>query len=215
MTTYLTRDLASDLALQLSEAGFDSDTSPLEGDHFSVLVRDPMVGSGLLGIETWEMGQLWLDENRSKLRVLSFLAQARSYVQGRESSRGGSPWWPGERLNHDAQYAGVTNYSLALWAARRQQLLGQVDRLECRFTADKEQVVRAMPAQGEVALLAFYGFAWGYGGEGPHGLAIVVQDLWPGLFPLGTVFDREMAAVRMIAAQPGDRSFTISAAGIS
>ena len=101
-----------------------------------------------------------------------------------------SPDWLGD----DADARGVTLYSLAKWWRQRSFLGAAVKAAqgELRPMDDDsvlpgdrtptEAVVELLDAQGKV-LTTFHGFAWGYGGEGPTGLAAVLADALPQRFP--------------------------------
>jgi len=82
--------------------------------------------------------------------------------------------WSGD----DAERPGVTRYSLAMWARRREQLRhlvwgarGRPALGNPRFT----HVVELIDAEGR-RLVSFHGFNWGYGGEGADGLAVIMAD---------------------------------------
>ncbi len=128
--------------------------------------------------------------------ALSRLYDADQYV------RGHSPDWSGRNEDHD----GVTAYSLAEWFRRSWGGSGETELLDPRaaagFFADDtgdEQRVIVTASEGEII---FYGFSWGYGGEGPSGLAAVLAD--------AGFFDTLAEARTWIASQDGDQPWELN-----
>ncbi len=100
-------------------------------------------------------------------RALMKLAEADKHVRSQ------SPDWSGNNADHD----GITVYSMAEWFRRRPM---QLSRAWGRIGSDGEPRVTLIDAGGCDSII-FTGFAWGYGGEGPNGLACVLADA--GFFP--------------------------------
>lgn len=111
--------------------------------------------------------------------ALSRLYEADRYVRRQ------SPDWSGDNRDHD----GITAYSMAEWFRRRGGGLppsegeGPRPLLDPRaaagfFEEGGEQRVIITASEGDIT---FTGLSWGYGGEGPNGLAAVLADA--GFFP--------------------------------
>lgn len=115
-----------------------------------------------------------------------------------------APEWRGA---DDQQRPGVTIFSLAAYYRRRRFLRGKV--VSARGRPGHEEafgVVELVDGDGR-PLTALRGLAWGYGGEGPSGLAAILADALPGLFP--TMED----ARRFVMALPQDEPWAITATG--
>lgn len=104
--------------------------------------------------------------------ALMRLAEAEKHVRGQE------PNWSGDNRDHD----GITVYSMAEWFRRRGDLL-DVRAAAGFFEDDEARVILTGRSRATVAAgrrdygdVTFTGFAWGYGGEGPNGLAAVLAD---------------------------------------
>jgi hypothetical protein len=87
------------------------------------------------------------------------------------------PDWDGD----DASRSGVTIYSLAKWFRQREELGPKVHRAHTR-REDEELVVALEDDRGQ-ELVVFRGLSWGYGGEGPRGLATILADVLSKQFP--------------------------------
>lgn len=96
--------------------------------------------------------------------------------------RANAPDWSGD----SRERPGITLFSQAEWWRRRRDLRDRVDVIQATIEPDQGQTVtlleRRIPG-GPMPLLTFSGFSWGYGGEGPNGLAQVVRDILPERFP--------------------------------
>lgn len=131
--------------------------------------------------------------------ALSRLQEADRWV------RAHSPEWEGD--NRDRP--GITLYSTAEWCRRR--LSEPPMRRAYGYLYSGEPHVELhgygnVDGDHRVAELLFTGFAWGYGGEGPNGLAAVLADAFPRNFE---TFDD---ALRWVAHQPFKGSWTLEAA---
>ncbi len=91
-----------------------------------------------------------------------------------------APEWRG---TDDRQRPGVTTFSLAAYYRRRRFLRGRVVAARGRPGHDEAfGIVELLDKDGR-PLIALHGLAWGYVGEGPAGLANVLADALPHLFP--------------------------------
>src|SRR3990167_6530306 len=103
------------------------------------------------------------------------------------------PEWDGDNRSHN----GVTLFSMAEWFRRRRGFAAET--VEAGLI-DDDVVLRVGGADvikpGDTVLhrrvIEFTGFAWGYGGEGPHGLAALLADAFSDDFP---TFDLAFAFV--------------------
>lgn len=83
----------------------------------------------------------------------------------------------------DSLRPGITIFSLAAYYRRRPYLRGKAARARGRPQGTEcFGVVELLDREGR-PLAAYRGFAWGYGGEGPSGLAALLADAFPGAFP--------------------------------
>jgi len=107
--------------------------------------------------------------------------------------RANAPEWDGCNESHN----GVTLFSMAEWFRRRRGFAAET--VEAGLI-DDDVVLRVGGADvikpGDTVLhrrvIEFTGFAWGYGGEGPHGLAALLADAFSDDFP---TFDLAFAFV--------------------
>jgi len=91
--------------------------------------------------------------------------------------RGNQPDWDGD----DASRPGITVFSKAKWW-RLREAFGPVRMARSRpYEDDVWGAVELVGENGKT--VKFLGFAWGYLGEGPTGLAAVLADAMPGRFP--------------------------------
>lgn len=117
------------------------------------------------------------------------LYEAEHYVRRHEDN------WDG----NDASRPGVTMYSLAMWYRQRETrepltAQGIIDDYSGHLVMLKD------PKHAD-APLVLHGVSWGYGGEGPTGLAAVLAD---------TGFFRSFEdARRWVAAQPGNKTWKL------
>jgi hypothetical protein len=80
---------------------------------------------------------------------------------------------------------GITMYALADYYQQRDNLRGKVAYVECKPNSPISQngipfechAVFMMNANGQ-PLYSFWGYSWGFGGEGPTGLAAMLSDLF-------------------------------------
>jgi len=101
--------------------------------------------------------------------ALMRLAEADSWV------RASAPEWDGDNHSHD----GVTMFSMAEWFRRRRGFEAQAVEAG---DLNGDYVVRLGGNEGFLkrpAVIEFTGFSWGYGGEGPTGLAAMLADAFP------------------------------------
>lgn len=105
-------------------------------------------------------------------RVLASLASTDRRIRKQD------PEWDGECRSRP----GVTQFSLASYYRKRESLRGRVVGARGIATDGGDHRVCLLDAHDE-QLATFYGFCWGYGGEGPHGLMDILQDALPVLFP--------------------------------
>jgi len=125
--------------------------------------------------------------------ALMRLAEADRWV------RTNCPEWDGDNRSHN----GVTLFSTAEWFRRRCDFQALV--MEAPVQGG-ECVLRLYGSEGKrKAVIDFTGFGYGYGGEGPHGLAAVMADAFPEDFP---TFELAMAFVQR---QPFGSAWTFSA----
>jgi len=93
--------------------------------------------------------------------------------------RANAPEWDGCNESHN----GVTLFSMAEWFRRRRGFAA--DSVEACLI-DGQAVLRLAGNEGFLKrpmVIDFTGFAWGYGGEGPGGLAALLADAFPDDFP--------------------------------
>jgi hypothetical protein len=118
-------------------------------------------------------------------------------------TRANKPDWQGD----DAEHPGVTVFSKARWFRVRQSGLpasaGGIVKAEGLVDPDLAGLVRLTARNGLQWL--FHGFAWGYSGEGPSGLACVLADAMAQRFPT-------MADARLfVSSQPFERPWVVEA----
>jgi len=117
--------------------------------------------------------------------------------------RRNDPAWTG--IDHDG-HRGITLYSQAMWYRTRAGF-GPIVRAAGAFTGDGSDAGPTVVLENAGgAKLTLHGFAWGYGGEGPNGLADVLSDVFPGKFP------RKDDALAVVAAFDFNGSWEIGAA---
>lgn len=113
-------------------------------------------------------------------------------------TRGNKPDWQGD----DGEHPGVTVFSKAMWFRVRQSGLpasaGGIVKAEALAEAELAGLVRLTARNGLQWL--FHGFAWGYLGEGPSGLACVLADAMPQRFP--TMADARLFVSTQSFGQP-------------
>lgn len=101
-------------------------------------------------------------------------ALARIY-KGYKQVTDNNPTW-----DKTTEPGGVTAYSLALYFLHRIEL--QYECVHIVGSTEKPEfysnIVEFLDQSGKI-LLHLTGFAWGYTGEGPNGLAAVLRDVWP------------------------------------
>jgi|GEM_PF-2323724 len=90
---------------------------------------------------------------------------------------------PDWRSADDRQRPGVTTFSLAAYYRRRRFLRGKVVAARGRPGHDEAFGIVELVDKDGRPLIALHGLAWGYAGEGPAGLANVLADALPHLFP--------------------------------
>lgn len=100
-------------------------------------------------------------------RALAKLYEAERWVRVNDRD------WSGD----DADHPGITLYSLAKWYRQRGFLRDAVARAVCQ---PDDCVAGAVVLEDRLGreLSRLHGFAWGYGGEGPNGLAAVLADVF-------------------------------------
>lgn len=113
------------------------------------------------------------------------LREADNYV------RRNHPDWEGDLKEHN----GITVYSKAKWY-RNRHLREKVMAVFCFEGKDWNLYVN-LECEGGKVLLTLNGFAWGYGGEGPNGLACVLADIFPEKFADQRAALEEVARHRM------------------
>lgn len=123
-------------------------------------------------------------------QVVSF-ALRRLYEADRWVSSN-QPDWDGDNASHP----GVTLFSTAHWYRKRKEWGPRVASVTGGFlrTPDPDGFYATMEMgspfthavqlldENDVVLITFWGFAWGFGGEGPNGLAAVLADALPSRF---------------------------------
>ncbi len=92
------------------------------------------------------------------------------------------PEWAGD----DKERPGCTDFSMAKYYRLRDGLHHGVVGVEGKpagetGAAEVTLLIRIGPMRG-LKTVTFHGFAWGYGGEGPRGLACVLADAMPQRF---------------------------------
>ncbi len=90
------------------------------------------------------------------------------------------PQWSGA---DDSIHPGITMFSLAAYYRRRPYLRGRAAAARGRPREEGCFGVVELLDQAGRPLAVYRGFAWGYGGEGPSGLAALLADALPDLFP--------------------------------
>ncbi len=109
------------------------------------------------------------------------------------------PQWAGD---DDSPHSGITDFSLAAYYRRRPRLRGRVAGARGR---PRERgcfgVVELLDEAGR-PLAVYRGFAWGYRGEGPSGLAALLADALPVLFP------SYEAALAFVSSLPQEEPWT-------
>lgn len=114
--------------------------------------------------------------------TLMRLAEADRWV------RANRPEWSGDNRDHNR----VTMYSMAEWFRRRGDAPTMARAWGGIVAAEAVVLLFSQPDDGRPPWITFTGLSWGYGGEGPNGLAAVLADAFPDDFP---VFDEAMAFV--------------------
>lgn len=114
--------------------------------------------------------------------------------------RRNDPGWKGSDMDHP----GITVYSQAYWFRERGRLRGEVVSVLGSIGPQQEPIV-ALFGEHRNMLLKLRGFAWGYGGEGPTGLADVLCDISEGL---PTSFPAYESARLFVGGLPGDKGWT-------
>ncbi len=100
-------------------------------------------------------------------------------------------------------HPGITDFSLAAYYRRRPHLRGRV--AAARGRPQEEGcfgIVELLDHAGH-PLAVYRGFAWGYGGEGPSGLAALLADALPAAFP------SYEEAFRFVSSLPQEEPWTI------
>jgi hypothetical protein len=110
-----------------------------------------------------------------------------------------APEWTGA---DDSLRPGITIFSLAAYYRRRPYLRRKAARARGRPGGTEcFGVVELLDREGRT-LAAYHGFAWGYGGEGPSGLAALLADVFPEAFP------SLEEALRFVISLPQEETWT-------
>lgn len=126
--------------------------------------------------------------------ALCRLIEADEYVRRQDSQ------W--DENDSAQEHPGVTVYSLAKWY-RKRNAFGLVHILQ--GVIDDFGVAEVWLFSNQGKFLHLRGFAWGYGGEGPSGLAVVMTDI--GTFP------STERALQWVARQPQNKNWVLRAKG--
>lgn len=121
--------------------------------------------------------------------ALSHLYEADKFVRAHE------PNWSGDNATHK----GITMYSQADWFRKRKSIALQDSKRAEGRVYNHEHVVYLVAGMTVV----FYGLSWGYGGEGPNGLADVLAD--------AGFFETQQDALRWVGRLPQDQGWELQA----
>jgi hypothetical protein len=107
------------------------------------------------------------------------------------------PDWDGD----ETETVGITAYSKAKWY-RNRGMRSQVNAVLCYENKEGNCCVELLDEKGKL-LLTLAGMSWGYGGEGPNGLACVLADIFPEKFP------NQRTALEEVARHPMNETWTV------